>query len=101
MEIKRRGLFMIYFLTFITIGIYHLYWLVKTKEEINSMGADIPTGWLLIIPIANIWWIWRYSECFSKFIKKDNNEILWFILWMIMPIIIPAIVQSELNKIAA
>jgi hypothetical protein len=100
MEIKRRGLFMIYFLSIITIGIYYIYWLVQTKEEMNSLGADIPTGWLIIIPIANIWWVWNYCEGFSKFIKKDNNEVLWFILWMIISIIIPAIVQSELNKIA-
>lgn len=84
----------------ITFGIYALYWLVKTKGEINSMGGSIPTAWLLIVPIANIWWAWRYCEDFGIYVKKDNNGILWFVLYVLVGFIMPAIIQSELNKYA-
>mgnify|MGYP000386118106 CR=1 FL=1 len=100
MPLSRRSLIKVYVFGIITLGIYFIYWLIKTKNEMNSLGAEIPTAWLLIIPIANIYWLYRYAEGFSKVIKKDNNPGLWFILFWLVPIIIPAIVQSELNKIA-
>ena len=84
----------------ITFGIYALVWCVKTKGEINSLGADIPTSWLIIVPIANLFWVYKYCEGFAVYVKKDDNTILWFILYILLSIIMPAIVQSELNKLA-
>jgi len=90
---------MVYLLSILTFGIYYLYWAVQTKEEMNSLGANIPTGWLLIIPIANLYWWYKYCDAFAKFVSKDNNGVLYFIIVIILPIIIPAIVQSGLNEI--
>jgi hypothetical protein len=98
--VKKRNIVLVYLWTFLTFGIYGLYWVVKTKKEMNEQGAQIPTAWLIIIPIANIYWIYKYSEAFSEKIKKDNNTILWFILFFFVGIIMPAIVQTELNKLA-
>jgi UDP-N-acetylmuramyl pentapeptide phosphotransferase/UDP-N-acetylglucosamine-1-phosphate transferase len=98
--VKKRNIFLVYLFSIITLGIYAIYWAVSTKNEINSLGAQIPTGWLLIIPIANLYWIYKYSEGFAQKVKKDNNTILWFILYILVGIIMPAIVQSELNKLA-
>lgn len=98
--IQKRNIVVVYLLMIITFGIYALYWLVKTKGEINSMGGSIPTAWLIIVPIANLWWVWRYCEDFGAFVKKDNNGILWFVLYVLVGFIMPAIVQSELNKYA-
>ncbi|MFW6450235.1 MAG: DUF4234 domain-containing protein [Nanoarchaeota archaeon] len=98
--IKKRNIVLVYIFMFITFGIYHIYWLVSTKNEINSLGAKIPTGWLLIIPIANIFWIYKYSEGFATVLKKDNNTVLWFVLFLFISIIMPAMVQSQLNKLA-
>lgn len=100
MEIKYREVVVVYLLIFVTLGIYWIYWAIQTKEEINQFGGNIPTGWLLIVPIANIYWLYRYSEAFSIYVKKDNNAILWFILCWFVSIIMPALVQTELNKYA-
>jgi hypothetical protein len=89
----------VYFLTLITFGIYRLYWIVSTKEEIKFLSAEIPTAWLLILPIANLYFIYKYCKGFSTYVKRDNNTILWFILYVLAGIIMP-VVQSELNKIA-
>ena len=97
--VKKRNIFLVYLFTFITFGIYGIYWFVSTKKEMNSLGADIPTAWLLIVPIANIYWLYKYSEAFSKVVKKDNNVALWFILFLLVSIITPGVVQSELNKL--
>ncbi len=98
--VKHRNILLVYLFSIITFGIYAIYWMVSTKNDINSMGAKIPTGWLIIIPIANLYWIYRYCEGFSQYVKKDNNTLLWFIVSILVGIIMPAIVQSELNKIA-
>lgn len=99
-EIEERNIVLVYVFSIITFGIYAIYWLVKTKGEINSLGGDIPTAWLIIVPIANLYFIYKYCEAFSLYVKKDDNAILWFILYVLVGIIMPAIVQSELNKIA-
>jgi len=96
--IKYRNIFLVYLFSIITLGIYAIYWAISTKNEINSLGAKIPTAWLLIIPIANLYWIYKYSEGFSQKVKKDNNTLLWFIAYILVGIVMPAIVQSELNK---
>jgi len=98
--VKKRNIAMVYLLSFITFGIYGIYWMVVTKNEINGLGAEIPTAWLIIIPIANIYWMYKYCEGFSEKVKKDDNPILWFVLYILVGIIMPAIVQSELNKLA-
>ena len=98
--IQKRNIVTIYILSIITFGIYGIYWQVKTKDELNSLGGDIPTAWLLIIPIANIYWLYKYSMVYAEKVKKDGNGILWFIVFWFIGIIMPAIVQSDLNKIA-
>ena len=97
--IRERSILLVYLFSFITFGIYALYWMVSTKRDMNSLGASIPTSWLLIIPIANLYWMYKYCEGFALYVKKDNNTVLWFILYIVAGIIMPAIVQSELNKI--
>ena len=99
MPIKKRSIVKVYLLGIITLGIYFLYWLVKTKNELNELGAQIPTAWLIIIPIANLYWLYKYAEGFAKVTKKEN-AILWFLLFLFVDIVMPAIVQSELNRIA-
>jgi len=100
MSLTRRNLLKVYVLGIITLGIYFIYWFVKTENEMNASGAEIPTAWLMIIPIANIYWLYKYAEGFSKVIKKDNNPVLWFLLFWFVPVIIPALVQSEFNRLA-
>lgn len=98
--VKHRNIILVYLYTIITFGIYGIYWAVATKDEMNSLGADIPTGWLLIVPIANLYWMYKYSEGFAQKVKKDNNTILWFLVYVFIGIVMPGIVQSSLNKIA-
>lgn len=98
--VKHRNVFLVYLFGIITFGIYFIYWAVSTKNEINSFGAEIPTGWLIIVPIANLYWVYKYCEGFAEKVKKDNNTILWFILYILVGFVMPAIVQMELNKLA-
>lgn len=86
-------------LTIVTIGIYGLVWEVKTKNEMNTKGANIPTAWLLIVPIANIWWLWKYCEGVELVTKNKLSAIMSFVLFWLIGIVGMAIVQHEFNKI--
>lgn len=84
----------------ITFGIYSIVWTVKTKNELNSLGGQIPTAWLIIVPIANIYFWYKYAEAFSLNVKKDNNTILWFLLMLVISPVFMILVQIDLNKLA-
>lgn len=48
----------------ITLGFYFFYWCFKSRRDIlESAGRDIiPSTWLLAVPAANYWWMWRYAN---------------------------------------
>ena len=101
MTFEKRSIGKIYLFGIITLGIYFIYWEISTKNEMNrEFNANIPTGWLLIIPIANIYWLYKYTECFVTKVKGDDDTALWFLLFWLIGIIMPYMVQSELNRIA-
>jgi len=100
MKVKHRSPVAIIILSIFTFGIYAFYWLVKTKAEINGLGAKIPTAWLVIVPIANIYFFYKYAEGFSAYVKKDNTPVLWFLLYIVIAPVAMILMQIELNKIA-
>jgi len=90
----------VFVLSIITLGIYALYWLVRTKTEMNSNGASIPTAWYLIIPLANIWWYWKFSQGVEEVTHKGMSAGVAFLMLWLLPIIGSAIIQSTLNEAA-
>jgi len=100
-NIKKRNPALVIIYSIITLGIYLIYWIVTTKEEIKSMGAIIPTAWFLIVPIGNIFLLYKYCEGFSNYVKKDNMGVVWMLLALTCFPILPVIIQHELNKLVA
>ena len=97
--LQERNVVVMYLLGIITLGIYFIYWYIQAKREINeNYGSEIPTCWLLIIPIANIYWMYKFAEAYSLYVIKDDNKALWALLFILVGIIVPAVVQLELNK---
>ncbi|MFP3581315.1 DUF4234 domain-containing protein [Arthrobacter sp. SIMBA_036] len=86
-------------LPLITFGIYALVWSVKTKNELNQSGASIPSAWLLIVPIASIIWLWKYSVGVEMFTRKGLGRHATFWLLLLLGSIGSAIVQNKFNKV--
>jgi len=99
-NIKKRNPALVVIFSIITLGIYLLYWIVATKKEIKSLGAKIPSAWLIIVPIGNLYFLYRYCEGFSDYVKKDKMGVVWTLLTLTCFPVMPIIVQIELNKIA-
>jgi hypothetical protein len=96
---QERNILLVYILSFVTLGIYFVYWLYKTKNELNELGANIPSFILFFIPIVNIFWLYKYTEGWAHVTKKDN-VIIYFIVFLFVNIIMPYLVQKDLNEIA-
>lgn len=96
---QKRPVWIVILFTLITLGIYGLYWLIKTKGDLCKAGADIPTSWLLIIPIANLYYIYKWSMGVAKVLRKnDSFGYIVFLFWIVFSLIAIAISQNEINK---
>jgi hypothetical protein len=55
---KRRGVVFVLLITLVTLGIYSLYWVYKTQQEIKDYSGDGLGGvvglviWILISPVS-------------------------------------------------
>jgi hypothetical protein len=98
---QQRSPVAVFALSLITFGIYSLVWQVKTKNELNKLGGEIPTAWLLIVPFANLYWIWKYSEGVEKATNGKVSMVLALVLLLVLSIIGMAVLQSEFNKVGA
>jgi Domain of unknown function (DUF4234) len=99
---KHRNPFLVFFLPFVTLGIYSWYWYVSTKNEMNKMGEHIPTAWIWLIPFfGGIWWVWKYSEAVGHVTKDKLGGIFAFLLIFFLGMIGHAIIQDFFNKIGA
>lgn len=96
---KHRSPIAVFFLPFVTFGIYGLIWEVKTKNEMNRLGADIPTAWLIIVPIINIYWLWKYSAGVDKVTNEKISGIMAFVLLILLGPIGMAIIQNDFNNV--
>lgn len=99
-SMKKRNPLAVILLTFITFGLYGIYWLVVTKGEMNQRGAKIPTAILIIIPLVNIWWMWEYSVGVEHVTKGKMSSVLAFILLWLLGFIGMAIIQDSFNNAA-
>lgn len=96
---KLRSPFAPLLLPSVTFGIYSLVWFVKTKNEMNQVGGkQIPTAWLLIVPIANIVWEWKYSVGVERFTAGAMSRYGAFWLMFLLGSIGCAIVQASFNS---
>jgi hypothetical protein len=96
---RNRSIAGVIILTIVTFGIYGLYWRVSTKGEMVALGADIPTAWLIIVPIANLWWLWKWCVGVEKVTNGKLSGPVAFLLGFLHFIGI-AIIQDALNKSA-
>ena len=87
-------------LSLITFGIYGIIWFVRTKDEMVQQGAEIPTGWLLIVPNGNIYWMWKWSGGVDRLTGGKTSQAVAFLLILLLGIIGIAIMQSTFNEIA-
>ena len=97
----RRSPIAVFLLPFVTFGFYALFWFVRTKTEMNSRGAKIPTAWLLLIPIVDIYWLFKFSQGVDHVTGGRMSAAAAFLLSLFLSTIGYAVIQSSLNSVAS
>ena len=96
---KKRNVALVVVFSILTFGIYNIVWLISTKNELNKLGAKIPTGILLFIPIANIIWLWHYAQGVEIATNQKMSSTIAFILHLFLGTIGSAVIQHEFNQL--
>ena len=108
-----RSVPMLVLLSIVTCGIYYLYWIYKTTDEIkNFMGReDINPALELILVLVtcniySLYWYYKYGKIvYLEMTKKagldstEDSTILLVILNLFMYVVSSAILQDKLNAI--
>lgn len=63
-----------------------------------TVATKVPTAWMLIVPIANFVWYWKYAGAVQEFTKGGLSQAAGFWLLLILGPIGAAVVQSAFNK---
>ena len=101
--VKYRNPVLVIVFSIITAGIYSIYWLVSTTNELRRLTSTAPNPWsllLLLVPLVNIfvslWYYWKYSAAIGEI--SNFESWLLFILWLLVSPAAMVIAQIELNK---
>ena len=87
-----RGIGFAILLAIVTIGIYTLYWVFKTQDEVkehSGIGVGGVIGLVIYIVLSPVTWCLIPSEI-GKMFKADGREAPftgWTGLWLLLPII--------------
>lgn len=98
-KFTRRSIGQMILLMLVTFGIYMIYWLYTTKEELNKSSAQIPTFFFFFIPFANLYFLYKFAEAFCAIVLKDKTQaIAYFVLLVCLFPVAELILQSQMNK---
>jgi hypothetical protein len=102
-----RGIGFAILMTIITLGIYSLYWVFKTQDEVKNhsgQGVGGVLGLVIYIVVSVVTWFLIPSEV-GKMFKADGQEppfTGWTGLWLLLPIVGAFVwfikVQGALNR---
>jgi len=96
-SMTNKNPFVVFLLVFVTFGIYAVVWYVKAGREMRRRGANVPTAWLIIIPIVSIYWFIKWCAGVGK-VGAMNGFLAALLLIFLGPLGM-AIVQSQFNNV--
>lgn len=101
--IKRRKPLLVLLFSLITFGIYFIYWVVSTTNELRKNTKSAPNPLLLLlllVPLVNIVvtviYYWKYSKAINELTGFDKVGL--FILFMLFSPAAMIVSQVQLNK---
>ena len=112
-KIEKRDIVVAIILSFVTCGIYGIYWFICLTNDSNKASGDYSVSgglaFLLTLVTCGIYgWIWYYQmgkkmtqAGVNHGITIEDNSILYLILGLLgLGIVDYCLIQSDLNRIA-
>jgi len=102
-----RGIGFAILMTIITLGIYSLYWVFKTQDEVKNhsgQGVGGVLGLVIYIVVSVVTWFLIPSEVGKMFTRDGRPAPFtgWTGLWLLLPIIGAFVwfikIQGALNR---
>ena len=107
MEMKKRSIAGFIILTFLTLGIYGIYWFVKLTNETNRLAPEEATmsgGLAFLVTICTLgiyglYWGYKLGKKMDIISGKSSNSGIIYLLLSVLGlgIIAKALAQNELN----
>jgi uncharacterized protein DUF4234 len=102
-----RGIGFAIVLTIVTIGIYSLYWVFKTQEEVKNhsgQGVGGVLGLVIYIVVSPVTWFLVPSEVGKMYVQDGRTAPFtgWTGLWLLLPLVGAFVwfikIQGALNR---
>ena len=107
MEMKKRSIAGCIVLTFVTLGIYGIYWFVKLTNETNRLAPEEATlsGGLAFLAtvctlgVYGLYWAYKLGQKIDRISGNSGNSGIIYLLlsFLGLGIIAKALAQNELN----
>ena len=65
-----------------------------------SLGAEIPTSWLIIVPIVSFYWLWKWAQGVEKVTNGAWGAVPAFLLCLFIWPVGAFLTQLQFNKLA-
>lgn len=111
--IQARNIVVAVLLTFVTCGIYGIFWFISMTDESNSLsdescasGATAFLYTLITCGIYGIYWNYKMGQKMANIGKKYNrqiadNSVLYLVLSLLgLGLVNYCLIQSDLNNLA-
>ena len=100
--VKERNPIVVILLTFVTCGIYALYWYFATAKEMNELGKlETSAGMILLFffcgPMA-LFAIWKHANGVQDVSGGEQSAGMLFVIALVFAPAYMFMAQTELNK---
>ena len=102
--VKERNPILVILFTFLTCGIYLMFWMYSTSKELNEKGtletdATMMLVFLFLGPLALLTY-WKYSKAIESLSGGEKSAGMLFVIALVFFPAFLYMAQSELNKFA-
>jgi hypothetical protein len=80
---KKRSIVKMLLLEIVTLGIYRLYWFIKTRKEMMTLAnVDIPTPWIFVMPLFG--YIFGFVILIASSLDGNSNPVAMLLFYAII-----------------
>lgn len=109
--VQRRDVVLGIILSFITCGLYGIYWYICLADDVNTISGvrDTSGGMVFLLTLVTcgiygLYWAYRCGEKIdiakqNRGIASSNGGILYLLLYIFGGIIAYAVIQHEINNL--
>lgn len=104
---KKRNIFVMILLTFVTLGIYQLYWTISFQSQLKKTTGEGFGGWghffmlLFTFGIYNIYWQYAAGTRLAKLGANNHGAMYLIFCFIMLSWLNPFLMQSQANKLTA